>query len=180
MKNQLNFFLSIFNPTYHSLPFCLDFLPVRTDYVGKSSGGKLGWSDLSISCRKLHVRYYKTCCACKQRSKNHKKNHSDIMTSTRSFDYEAIGEEEEDNDSTPVAFDVDDGDAGKVEVNSECKGNGNSNGPVDNNNNNDYDVKDDNNDNNDDNGGGRTELQMWDDCGGVGRDGGRGGEGGGG
>ncbi len=79
------------------------------------------------------------------------------MASTRSFDYAAIGgggngigggsqssrrlarglppgdKEEEDNDSTPVAFDVDDSKGGKVEVNSECKGNGNSNGPVDNN-----------------------------------------------
>jgi hypothetical protein len=32
------------------------------------------------------------------------------------------GKEEEDNDSTPDAFDVDDGDGGKVEVNGECKG----------------------------------------------------------
>jgi hypothetical protein len=58
------------------------------------------------------------------------------------------GEEEEDDDSTPVAFDVDDGNGGQVEVNSECKGNGNSNGPIDKNNNNDYNNynKDNNND----------------------------------
>ncbi len=47
------------------------------------------------------------------------------------------GEEEEDDDSTPVAFDVDDGDCGQVEVNGECEGNGNSDGPIDNNDNND-------------------------------------------
>ncbi len=62
------------------------------------------------------------------------------------------GEDEEDNDSTLVAFDVKVGDGGKVEVNGECKGNGNSNGPEDNNNNNHYDVGND--DNNDDKGGG--------------------------
>ncbi len=78
------------------------------------------------------------------------------MTSTRSCDYASIGgggngvgggsrwsrrlargpppwgKEEEDNNSTPVAFDVDDGNGGKVEVNSKCVGNSNSNGPVDN------------------------------------------------
>ncbi len=100
-----------------------------------------------------------------------------IMTSTRSSDYAAIrgggngigggsqssrrlasglppgGEEEEDDDSTPVAFDIDDGNCGgQVEVNGECEGNGNSDGPVDNNNNNDYNI--DNNDNN--NNGGRA------------------------
>jgi hypothetical protein len=53
-------FRSIFNPTHHSLPFCLDFLLVRTDYVGKCCGGKLGWSDLSILCQKPRVRYYNT------------------------------------------------------------------------------------------------------------------------
>ncbi len=59
-----------------------------------------------------------------------------------------------DNDSTPVAFDVNDGNGGKViEVNGECKGDGNSNGPVDNNNDDNYDVGNDNND--DDNGGGQ-------------------------
>jgi hypothetical protein len=42
------------------------------------------------------------------------------------------GKKEKDNDSTPVAFDVDDGDGGKVvEVNGECEGNGNSDGPID-------------------------------------------------
>jgi hypothetical protein len=79
------------------------------------------------------------------------------MVSTRSSDYAAIGgdgdgisggsqlsrqlargplpggKEEEDNNITPVVFDVHDGDGDKVEVNSECKGNGNSNGPIDNN-----------------------------------------------
>ncbi len=43
------------------------------------------------------------------------------------------GKEVEDNNSAPVAFDVDDGNGGKVEVNGEYKGNGNSNGPVDDN-----------------------------------------------
>ncbi len=55
MKNQLNFFRSIFNPTHHSLPFCLDFPADRSVLVGKRCGGKLGWSDLSIPCQKLHV-----------------------------------------------------------------------------------------------------------------------------
>jgi hypothetical protein len=40
-----------------------------------------------------------------------------------------------------------------VEVNGECNGNGNSNGPVDDNNNNNYDVGND--DDNDNNGGGQ-------------------------
>ncbi len=68
------------------------------------------------------------------------------MTSTRSSNYVAIGgggdghgsgsqssrrlargplpggKEEEDNKSTPVAFDVNDGNGSEVEVNSECKG----------------------------------------------------------
>jgi hypothetical protein len=30
------------------------------DLVGKRCGGKMGWSDLSIPCQKLHVRYYNT------------------------------------------------------------------------------------------------------------------------
>ncbi len=72
------------------------------------------------------------------------------------------GKEEKDNGSTPVAFDVDDSNGGKVEVNGECKGNGNSNGPVDNNDDN-YDAG--NNDDDDNNGGGgRTEVQTWDVC----------------
>ncbi len=53
-----------------------------------------------------------------------------------------------DNDSTPVAFDVNDGNSGKVEVNGECKGDGNSNGPVDNNDDNDYNIGNNDNDNN--------------------------------
>jgi hypothetical protein len=93
------------------------------------------------------------------------------MTSTRSADYEALrnggngggsgsrssrllargplpgGKEEEDNDSAPFAFDVNDNDSGKVVVNGECKGNRNSDGPVDSNDNNNHNV-DDNNDNN--------------------------------
>jgi hypothetical protein len=97
------------------------------------------------------------------------------MTSARSSDYAAIGgggdgvggrsqssrqlarglppggKEEEDDDSTPAAFDVDDGNGGQVEVNGECKGNSNSDGPVDNNDNNNYEI---NNDNNNDDGGG--------------------------
>ncbi len=100
------------------------------------------------------------------------------MVSTRSSDYAAIsggsdgiggksqlsrllarepppgGEEEKDNNSTPVAFDVNDGDGGKViEVNGECESNGNSNDPVDNNNGNNYNVGNDDND--DDDGGGQ-------------------------
>jgi hypothetical protein len=175
------FFRSIFNPTHHYLYFCVGFIAVRIDLVGKCCGGKLGWSDLSIPCQKLCVRYYhphKTCCACKQRSKNQKKRIiQTIMVSTRSSDYVAIsgggngingksrlsrllargplprGKEEKDNESTLVAFDVDDGNGGKVvEVNGECKGNGNSNGPIDNNNDNNYDIGNDNN--NDDDGGG--------------------------
>jgi hypothetical protein len=105
------------------------------------------------------------------------------MMSTRSSDYASIrgggdgvggrsgsssrlargplpwGEEEEDDDSTPDAFDVDDGNGGQVEVNSECKGNGNSDGPIDNNNNNAYNIGNNNNNNN--GGGVRTEVQIW-------------------
>jgi hypothetical protein len=63
------------------------------------------------------------------------------------------GKEEKDNDSTPVGFDVDAGNGGEViEVNGECKGNGNSNGPIANNNNNNYNVGSDDDD--DDDGGG--------------------------
>jgi hypothetical protein len=62
------------------------------------------------------------------------------------------GKEEEDNDSTPVTFDVNDSNGGKVEVNGECEGNGFSNGPIDNNNGNNYNVNN-NNGNNDNNGG---------------------------
>jgi hypothetical protein len=86
------------------------------------------------------------------------------MTSTRSSDYVAIGgggdgvggrsrssrwlargpppggEDEEDAHSTPVAFDVNDGNGGQVEVNSECKCNSNGNGPVNNNDDDDYDI----------------------------------------
>jgi hypothetical protein len=103
------------------------------------------------------------------------------MASTRSSDYAAIGsggngissgsqlsrqlargpppggKEEEDNNSTPVVFDVNDGDGGKVEVSSEWEGNGNSDGPVDNNDDNDYNVnndEDDDDNNDDDNEGG--------------------------
>jgi hypothetical protein len=63
-------------------------------------------------------------------------------------------------------------------INGEYEGNGNSDGPIENNANmttmltmmTTRTTM----------GGGRTEAQTWDDCGGVGRDGGRGGEGGGG
>ncbi len=83
------------------------------------------------------------------------------MVSTRSSDYAAIGggddgiggksqfsrllargpppggKEEKDNASTPVVFDVNDGNGGEfVEVNGECEGNGNSDCPIDNNNDN--------------------------------------------
>jgi hypothetical protein len=40
--------------------FHLGFLAVRMDLVGNRCGGKLGWSDLSIPCQKLRVRYYNT------------------------------------------------------------------------------------------------------------------------
>jgi hypothetical protein len=103
--------------------------------------------------------------------KNYKKIIQTIMTSTRSSDYAAIrggsngvggrsrsskrlargplprGKEEEDNNSTPVAFYVVDGNGGQDEVNGECKGNGNSNGPIDNNNDKDYNIDNDDNDN---------------------------------
>ncbi len=39
------------------------------------------------------------------------------------------GEEEEDNDSTPVAFNVNDGNGGKVEVNGEYEGDGTAMAP---------------------------------------------------
>ncbi len=92
------------------------------------------------------------------------------MRSTRSSDYVAIGgggngvsggsrsswqlargplpggEEEEDDGSTPVVFDVNDGNGGQVEVKGECEGNGISNGTVDNNDNDNYDINNDNND----------------------------------
>jgi hypothetical protein len=181
MKNQFDFFLGLYLIQPIILFFCLGFFAVRMDLVGKRCGGKLGWSDLSIPCQKLCVRYYhphKTCCACKQRSKNPKRRIiQTIMVSPRSSDYVAIGgggdgiggknrssrllargpppggKEEKDNNSTLVAFDVNDGDGGKVvEVNGECEGDGNSNGPIDNNNDNNYDVGND--DNNDNNGGG--------------------------
>ncbi len=108
---------------------------------------------------------------CKQRSKNPKKRIiQTILVSRRSSDYAAIGsgsngissksqlsrllargpppggEEEKDNNGTPVAFDVDDVNGGEViEGNGECKGNGNSDGPVDNNNDDNYNVGNDNN-----------------------------------
>ncbi len=94
------------------------------------------------------------------------------MTSTRSSYYGTIGggsngvgsksrssrwlargpppggkEDKEDEDSTPVAFDANDGDDGQVEVNGECKGNGNHDGPVDKNNDDDYAIYNDENNN---------------------------------
>ncbi len=55
------------------------------------------------------------------------------------------GKEEKDTNSTPVVFDVDGSNGGKVEVNGECKGNGNSDGLVDNKeDNNNYNVNDHN------------------------------------
>jgi hypothetical protein len=62
------------------------------------------------------------------------------------------GEEEEENNSTLVAFDVNDGNGGKVELNGDCRGNSKRDGPVYNNNDEDYNVDDDGN--NDDNKGG--------------------------
>jgi hypothetical protein len=51
------------------------------------------------------------------------------------------GKVEEDNNSTPVAFDVHDGKGGKVGFNNgECKGKGNSNGPIDNKNDDNYNI----------------------------------------
>jgi hypothetical protein len=42
-KKSPHFFLrSILNPTNHSLPFCVLFLAVGTDLVGKHCGRKLG------------------------------------------------------------------------------------------------------------------------------------------
>jgi hypothetical protein len=108
------------------------------------------------------------------------------MTSTRSSDYEALGsgrdgcgsgsrssrllargpppggKEEKDNDSAPAAFDVDDSNGGEVEVNGECKGDSNSDGPIDSNNNNNHNVDDNDNDND---GGGEDRSanmgQLW-------------------
>jgi hypothetical protein len=106
-----------------------------------------------------------------------------IMVSTRSSDYATIsgggngiggesqlsrllarrppprGKEKKDNNSTPAAFDVDDGDGGKVEVNVECKGDGNNDGPVDNNNDNNYDVG--NHDDDDDNDRSTNMGRLW-------------------
>jgi hypothetical protein len=113
------------------------------------------------------------------------------MTSTRSSDYEALGggsdgggngsqlsrllarglppegKGEEDNDSAPVAFDVDDGNGGKNEVNGECEGDGNSDGPVDSNDINNHDV-DDNDGDVDGGGGGQkrkcgTIVEEWEE-----------------
>ncbi len=105
------------------------------------------------------------------------------MVSTRSSDYAAIGggsngigsenqssrllarglppggKEEKDNDSTPVAFDVDDGNGGTVEVNGEWEGDGNSDCPVDNNNDDNYNVGNDDDDD-DDGGGGVGRVGM--------------------
>jgi hypothetical protein len=148
---------------------------------------KLGWSDLSIPYQNLCVRYCNTlttsCCVCKQRSKNHKKIIQTIMASTRSSDYAAIGsgsdglgggsqlsrqlargpppggKEEEDINSTPVAYDDDDNGGGEVEVNGECEGDGNSNGPVDNNVNKDWDIDNDDDDDNNNGGGARQKRK---------------------
>jgi hypothetical protein len=43
-KLAQNLLRLIFNPTNHSLPFCLDFLAVRMDLVGKHCEGILGLS----------------------------------------------------------------------------------------------------------------------------------------
>jgi hypothetical protein len=59
-KSAQFLFRSIFNPTHHSLLFCLDFLADRSALVRKRCGGKLGWSDLSIPHQKLRVKYYNT------------------------------------------------------------------------------------------------------------------------
>jgi hypothetical protein len=114
------------------------------------------------------------------------------MTSTKSSDYEALGgggdgggggsrpsrllargpppggKEKEDNNSTPIAFDVNDGNSGKVEVNGECKGNGNIDGPVDNNEDNDYNVNNHDNDDDDVGVGGQkckcgTIVEQWEE-----------------
>jgi hypothetical protein len=128
-------------------------------------------------CKVLLYPHNKLLCV-QTEIKNYKIIIQAIMVSTRSSDYAAIGgggngirsgsqlsrrlargpppigEEEEDNNSTPVAFDVNDGDCGKVEVNSECKGNGNSDCPIDNNDDDDYDIHDDNNNDNNNDGDG--------------------------
>jgi hypothetical protein len=60
-KKSGQLFLGLFSiQPRHSLPFCLGFLAVRTDLVGKCWGGELGWSEMSIPCQKLRVRYYNT------------------------------------------------------------------------------------------------------------------------
>jgi hypothetical protein len=112
------------------------------------------------------------------------------MASTRSSDYAAIGgggncisnrsrlsrrlargppprgKKGEDNNSTPVAFDVDAGNGGEIEVNGECEGDGNSNGPIDNNDEDDHDIPDENDDNDNDGGWGWQDRspntgQLW-------------------
>jgi hypothetical protein len=45
-----DFSRSIFIPTHHFLCFCLFFLSVGMDLVGKHGGGKFGLSVLSILC----------------------------------------------------------------------------------------------------------------------------------
>jgi hypothetical protein len=52
-KKSARFFWSIFNPTHHSLPFCLDFLAVKMDLVDQHCGRKFDLSDLSIPCQTL-------------------------------------------------------------------------------------------------------------------------------
>jgi hypothetical protein len=52
-KSAQFFWGSIFHPTHHSLPFCLNFLAVRMNLVKKRCGGEFGLSALSTPCQKL-------------------------------------------------------------------------------------------------------------------------------
>jgi hypothetical protein len=52
-KSPPLFLRSIFNPTYHSLPFLVLFLAVGMDLVGKRHGGYSGLSVIAKNCQKL-------------------------------------------------------------------------------------------------------------------------------
>jgi hypothetical protein len=57
-KKLPHFFRSIFFPTHHLICFCLFFLSVGMDLIGKRRGGKFGLSVLFIPHQKLY--YYNT------------------------------------------------------------------------------------------------------------------------
>ncbi len=59
-KSPPLFLRSIFIPTHHFLCFCLFFLSVPTDWVGKRCGRKLGGSIWSIHRQMSTLRYVNT------------------------------------------------------------------------------------------------------------------------